>query len=227
MRLNLLAFSALLLVPAAPVALAQAPASVESRLAAQNALFDDAWQYALKMSPTLATAVGDYRYNDQLGDSSLAATAARHKRDLEDLARIKAIDPAGFPEQDLISHDLFERQLQQRVDDFDLKEYEMPLSSSGGGGGIHANLADLPLSMPFDSVKHYEDYIARLHQIPKAFLQVEDVLRAGVADHLVPVRFIAEKIPRSGKWRGCRQPVLSPAQEVPRQLHRGRQEAPD
>jgi len=71
----------------------------------------------------------------------------------------------------------------------------MPLSASGGGGGIHANLADLPLSMPFDSVKHYEDYIARLHQIPKAFLQVEDVLRAGVKDHLVPVRFIAEKIP--------------------------------
>ena len=97
----------------------------------------------------------------------------RHERDLADLARIKAIDDSGFPEQDLISHDLFLRQLQQRVEDYDLKEYEMPLSSSGGGGGIHASVADLPLSMPFDSVKHYEDYIARLHQIPKAFLQVE------------------------------------------------------
>ncbi len=43
----------------------------------------------------------------------------------------------------------------------------MPLSASGGGGGIHADVADLPLSMPFDSVKHYEDYIARLHQIPQ------------------------------------------------------------
>ena len=215
MRHHLLATSALFLAAVSPFALAQAPASLDSRLAAQNALFDESWQTTLKMNPTLATAVGDYRYNDQLGDFSLAASATRHERDLADLARIKAIDAAGFPEQDLISHDLFQRQLQQRVEDYDLKEYEMPLSASGGGGGIHANLADLPLSMPFDSVKHYEDYIARLHQIPKAFLQTEDVLRAGVADHLVPVRFIAEKIPDQADGVVAANPFLIPIKKIP------------
>jgi uncharacterized protein (DUF885 family) len=167
------------------------------------------------MSPLLATSVGDYRYNDQLGDYSLAASAARHKRDLTDLTRIKAIDPSGFPEQDLISHDLFLRQLQERVNDYDLKEFEMPLSSSGGGGGIHASLADLPLSMPFDSVKHYEDYISRLHQIPKAFRQTEDVLRAGVNDHLVPVQFIAEKIPAQAEGVIAADPFLLPLKKFP------------
>jgi uncharacterized protein (DUF885 family) len=198
-----------------PFASAQAPASVASRLAAQNALFDDSWQASLKMSPILATAVGDYRYNDLLGDYSLAASAARHQRELADLASIKAIDPSGFPEQDLISHDLFLRQLQQRVEDYDLKEYEMPLSASGGGGGIHANLADLPLSMPFDSVKHYEDYISRLHQIPKALLQTEEVLRAGVKDHLVPVRFIAEKIPGQAEGVITANPFILPLKKFP------------
>jgi uncharacterized protein (DUF885 family) len=188
---------------------------VATRLAAQNALFDDSWQATLKMNPTLATAVGDYRYNDQLGDSSLAASAARHRREVADLARIKAIDSTGFPEQDLISHDLFRRQLQQRVDDYDLKEFEMPLSSSGGGGGIHATLADLPLSMPFDSVKHYEDYISRLHQIPKAFLQTEDVLRAGVSDRLVPVSFIAEKIPGQAEGVIAANPFFLPLKKFP------------
>ncbi|WP_255550834.1 DUF885 domain-containing protein [Granulicella sp. dw_53] len=184
-------------------------------MAAQNALFDDSWQANLKMNPTLATAVGDYRYNGQLGDYSLAASAARHQREVADLARIKAIDPTGFPEQDLISHDLFLRQFQQRVEDYDLKEFEMPLSASGGGGGIHANLADLPLSMPFDSVKHYEDYISRLHQIPRAFLQTEDVLRAGVNDHLVPVRFIAEKIPGQADGVIAANPFLLPLKKFP------------
>ena len=215
MRPNLLAISAFLLAAVPPFASAQATASVTTRLAAQNALFDDSWQAGLKMNPTLATAVGDYRYNDQLGDYSLAASAARHQRDLTDLARIKAVDPSGFPEQDLISHDLFLRQLQERVDDYDLKDFEMPLSASGGGGGIHANLADLPLSMPFDSVKHYEDYIARLHQIPKAFLQTEDVLRAGVNDHLVPVRFIAEKIPSQAEGVITADPFLLPLKKFP------------
>ena len=218
MRTRLLATTALFLAAVSQFAAAQAPASpasLDSRLAVQNALFDESWQTTLKLNPTLATAVGDYRYNDQLGDYSLAASAARHERDLADLARIKAIDAAGFPEQDLISHDLFQRQLQQRVDDYDLKEYEMPLSASGGGGGIHANLADLPLSMPFDSVKHYEDYIARLHQIPKAFLQTEDVLRAGVADRLVPVKFIAEKIPDQANGVIAANPFLIPLKKFP------------
>jgi len=215
MRFKLLTTSALFLAAVSQFVSGQAPASVASRLAAQNALFDESWQANLKINPILATAVGDYRYNDQLGDYSLAAPAARHQRDLTDLARIKTIDPAGFPEQDLISHDLFLRQLQQRVDDYDLKEFEMPLSGSGGGGGIHANLADLPLSMPFDSVKHYEDYISRLHQIPKAFLQTEDVLRAGVKDHLVPVRFIAEKIPGQAEGVIGANPFILPLKKFP------------
>jgi uncharacterized protein (DUF885 family) len=215
MRHHLLAASVLFLTAVSPFVSAQAPAPVASRLNAQNVLFDDSWQATLKMSPLLATAVGDYRYNDQLGDYSLAAPAARHERDLADLARIKAIDPAGFPEQDLVSHDLFLRQLQQRVDDYDLKEYEMPLSASGGGGGIHANLADLPLSMPFDSVKHYEDYLARLHEIPKAFLQTEEVLGAGVKDHLVPVRFIAEKIPGQAEGVITANPFILPLKKFP------------
>src|ERR1700677_482594 len=215
MRPNLLVTSALFLAAVSQFCSAQAPTSVASRLAAQNALFDDSWQATLKMNHTLATAVGDYRYNDQLGDYSVAASARRHQREIADLASIKAIDPTGFPEQDPISHDLFLRQLQQRVEDYDLKEFEMPLSSSGGGGGIHASLADLPLSMPFDSLKHYDDYIARLHQIPKAFLQTEEVLRAGVSDHLVPVRFIAEKIPGQAQGVIAANPFILPLKKFP------------
>jgi len=215
MNFTRLAVPALFLAAVSQVAFPQAPAPVASRLAAQNALFDESWQAALKMNPMLATAVGDYRYNDQLGDYSLAAPATRHNLDLVYLARIKAIDAAGFPEQDLVSHDLFLRQLQERIEDYDLKEYEMPLSASGGGGGVHANLADMPLSMPFDSVKHYEDYIARLHQIPRAFQQTEEVLKAGVNDHLVPVRFIAEKIPGQAEGVITANPFILPLKKFP------------
>ena len=215
MRPHLLAPAALILAAISQFASAQATTSVASRVAAQNALFDDAWQDSLRTNPTRATSVGDYRYNDQLGDYSLAAAATRHKRDLDDLARIKAIDPSGFLEQDLISHDLFLRQLQERVEDYDLKEFEMPLSASGGGGGIHVNVADLPLSMPFDSVKHYEDYISRLRQIPRAFLQTEEVLRAGVKDHLVPVRFIAQKVPGQAEGVMSADPFFLPLKKFP------------
>jgi len=186
--------------------------SVESHLAAQNALFEESWQTDLKLSPTRATAVGDYRYNDKLGDNSLAAVAHRHEINAGFLARIKAISPEGFSEEDRTSHDLFLRNLQEGMDDYDLKDYEMPVNAQGG---IHTNLADLPNAVPLDSVKHYEDYIARLHQIPKALLQTEEVMRAGVKDHLVIVKFLAEKIPTQCAGIIAADPFLIPIRKMP------------
>jgi uncharacterized protein (DUF885 family) len=58
----------------------------------------------------------------------------------------------------------------------------MPISQMSGP---HTQLADLPLSSPFNSVKFYEDYIARLHQIPRVFTQTEEELRAGMKDNLM------------------------------------------
>ncbi len=47
--------------------------------------------------------------------------------------------------------------------------------------------------IPFDSTKHYEDYIARLHQIPRLMDQMIEVLQQGVRDKLMPPRFLLEK----------------------------------
>jgi uncharacterized protein (DUF885 family) len=187
-------------------------ASGDTRLATQNALFEEVYQTDLKNSPERATAVGDYRYNDQLSDRSLTAISRRHDSDMSFLRRLKAIPTSGFPEQDVLSHDLLVRVLQQRLDDYDLKEYEMPIDQMNG---VHTGLADLPLGMPFDSVKHYEDYVARLHQVPRVLAQITEVLRTGMKDNLMPVRFLLEKVP--GQCTGIigADPFLLPTKKFP------------
>src|SRR5436305_1920885 len=158
---------------------------VADRLAAQNALFEEQYETDLRNFPERATAFGDYRYNDKLAEYSLEAIAQRHKTDQAFLGRLEGIATAGFSDQDQLSHDLLVRVLQQRIADFNLKEYEMPVNQFNG---VHTGLADLPLSVPLDSVKHYEDYIARLHQIPRAFRQTTELLRARRKDKLMPGR---------------------------------------
>jgi len=185
---------------------------LSDRLAAQSALFDEYYESDLRNFPERATAFGDYRYNDKLADYSLAAIAQRHRADEEFLKRIQAIPTAGFSEQDQLSHDLLIRALQQRISDFELKEYEMPVSQQNG---IHTALADLPLAMPFDSVKHYEDYIARLHQIPRVLSQTTEVLRAGMKDKLMPVRFLLEKVPVQCQSIISANPFLLPTKKFP------------
>jgi uncharacterized protein (DUF885 family) len=183
-----------------------------NRVAAQNAVFDDYYESELRNFPERATAFGDYRYNDKLDDYSLDGVMQHHKTDEAFLARINAIPTTGFADQDQLSHDLLVRVLQQRIADFNLKEYEMPINQQNG---VHTKLADLPLSVPLDSVKHYEDYISRLHQIPRALNQTIEVLQAGMKDKLMPVRFLAEKIP--GQCQGIidADPFLLPTKKFP------------
>jgi len=200
------------LVAAVSFVLSQNPKPVADRLAAQNALFEEQYQSDLRNFPLHATSYGDYRYNDQLGDYSLDAIFQRHKIDGDFLARIKAVPTAGFSDQDQLSHDLMIRLLEQRIADFDLKEYEMPVNQQNG---IHTSLADLPLSVPLDSVKHYEDYISRLHQIPRVLSQTTEVLRAGMKDNLMPVRFIAEKLPVQCEGIIQSDPFLLPSKKYP------------
>ena len=174
------------------LAFAQEGKPVADRVAGQNALFEEQYESDLRNFPERATAFGDYRYNDKLADRSLDAIDRYHKTDEEFLSRLEAISSAGFSDQDQLSHDLLIRVLQQRIADYNLKEYEMPINQQNG---VHTSMADLPLSVPFDSVKRYQDYIARLHQIPRVLSQTTEVLRAGIKDKLMPVRFLLEKLP--------------------------------
>ena len=188
---------------------------VADRLVAQNALFDEQYESDLRNFPERATSYGDYRYNDKLADYSLAAIARRDETNRAFLSRLQAIPTTGFSDQDQLSHDLLIRVLQQRIADFDLKEYEMPVNQQNG---IHTSLADLPLSVPFDSVKHYEDYIARLHQIPHVLNQTTEVLRAGMKDNLMPVRFLLEKLPVQCQGIIDADPFLIPSKKYPDEI---------
>ena len=208
------------LLPLAGSLFAQDLPPVADRLAAQNALFDEQYESDLRNFPERATAFGDYRYNDKLADQSLDAIAQRHKTDQTFLSRLEAIRTTGFSDQDQLSHDLLVRVLQLRMADFDLKEYEMPINQQNG---IHTRLADLPLSVPLDSVKHYEDYVARLHQIPRVLRQTTEVLRAGIKDKLMPVRFLIEQIPIQCRGIIDADPFLIPAKKFPSSISEGDQ----
>ena len=205
-------WAAVLVVVAGVSLCAEKGDRVAERVAAQNAIFEEQYETDLRNFPERATSYGDYRYNDKLADYSLAAIAERHKTDDAFLAKLAAISTTGFADQDQLSHDVMVRVLQQRVADFDLKEYEMPVNQQNG---IHTSLADLPLAVPLDSVKHYQDYVERLRQIPRALEQTSEVLRAGMRDKLLPVRFLLEKIPVQCDGIIEADPFLQPTKKYP------------
>jgi len=169
-----------------------APATdVPSRVKALNALLAEQWEYQLKESPEFATILGDYRYNDRFSDLSLAHAQQQKKDAQAFIARFEAIDTAGFDEQDRLNQQLMVRQLKEGVRSVDLKLIEMPVDQFNG---IHLLLAQFVSALPFDSTKHYEDYVARLNQVPRVIDQLIEVLKQGEKDKLMPPRFLLEKV---------------------------------
>ena len=162
-------------------------ASVPDRVAQQNALFEEFYQAGLKNAPERATAFGDYRYNALLGQYSLAELSRQHAEADEFLKRLQAIPTDGMNDKDLLSHQVMQRQLEREDVNYSLKNYEMPVNQQNG---VHTRLADLPLSVPFDSVQHYRDYISRLHQIPRVLDQTTEVMRQGEKDGLMPPKLV-------------------------------------
>ncbi len=186
--------------------------SVAARLATQNAVFKEQFEDDMRASPESETARGDYRDNAMLDDYSLAASVKQNAVDRGYRGKLEAISTEGFSEQDRLSHDLLLHVLDNRIADYGLKDYEMPISQMQG---IHNSLADLPNSVPLDSVQHYEDYIARLHQIPRAFEQTIDVLRQGEKDGLMPVRVLLEQIPAQCEGTITENPFVAPTKKFP------------
>ncbi|MGH9536893.1 MAG: DUF885 domain-containing protein [Terriglobales bacterium] len=167
------------------------PADVAARRTALHSLFDEEWQYELRSDPETATELGDNRYNDRLSDHS----PQFHQSDVEAkrkfMARFEAISPAGLPPQDVLSRDLMLRNLREEIEGAQFKPWEMPVNQMDGP---HLNLIELVALTPFNDAHDYDNYLSRLHQIPRVFDQVTANMRQGMQDHLMQPRYLLEKV---------------------------------
>ena len=165
--------------------------SLDARRKALNDLLQEQWEYTLKNQPEFASIIGDKRYNDQMSDISAAAI---HRRETEAkvwLSRFQAIDTTGFPVQEALNKRLMVRDLMQGVEAEKFKDWEMPVNQFNG---IHIQAAQFPTVLQFDTIKDYRDYITRLHKLPTVFSQTMDAMRLGMADGLMPPKFLLEKV---------------------------------
>jgi uncharacterized protein (DUF885 family) len=165
--------------------------SLDARRAQLREAIDQEWQYRLKTHPELATAIGDPRYNDRLDDYSAAFEMREIQHAREEIRIFAAINTAGFPEQEALNKTLMLRQLHNRVEGAQFKNWEMPVNQMNG---VHLDLAAMASQMPFQTVKDYENYLSRLHQIPHVFDQITANMRQGLRDQLMPPRYLLEKV---------------------------------
>jgi uncharacterized protein (DUF885 family) len=183
------------------------PSSVEDRRKALNGLFEEYWEDTLRHDPEFASALGDKRYNDQISDYSVLAVNERLARERKFLLRLASIDPAGFTAEEKTSQELLIRKFELDEDAAEFKEWEMPVNQMGG---IYSTYPQLAAQLSFATVKDYDDWIARLHAIPRAFQQVMTNMSIGMDDGRVPPKDLLEKTLGEVKQLAGEKPEESP-----------------
>jgi len=165
--------------------------TVDARRKQLNDLISEYWEYNLKVNPVFASIIGDKRYNDQLGEGSAEFLKKEAAKEREYLSRFEAIDTTGFPQQEKLNKELEIRDIKRGLGFYDLKMWEMPVSQING---IHIEAPQLVTILSFKTVKDYTDYIARLHEFPRVMNETIDNMRLGMADGMMPPKFLLEKV---------------------------------
>src|SRR6476619_1994259 len=176
---------------AAGLTLTAAPADLESRRKAMKDLLAEQWEYTLSHSPEFASILGNKRWNDKLSDFSQQEIERDLAKTKEFLNRFEAIDPTGFPEQEALTRTLLVRSFREQLEDARFKNWEMPVTQIYG---IHLDAPQLVSLLSFETVKDYDDYVARLKALPVLIDQVVIQMRKGMAEKLMPPRFLLEKV---------------------------------
>ncbi|QEG37141.1 hypothetical protein Pr1d_44810 [Bythopirellula goksoeyrii] len=141
-------------------------------------LVEDYWQYRLRESPLFATATGDRRFNDQLGEVSLADAERRNKAEQEFLNQLKAVDAQKLSTDDQINHAILVRLLNDDLAEYRFGTHLMPITQRNG---FHISFPQLYRDVPLESLVDYENYLARLRAFPQYTDGHLELMRAGVA----------------------------------------------
>ena len=151
--------------------------------------------------------IGDKRYNDQIKDNSVEAENLWLAVQQDFLLKLAAIDPTGLSDQDKISREILLHDLTDSQEGAEFKEWEMPVTQMEG---IYSLFTQLAPELSFDTVKDYDDWIARLRAIPKDFDQVTTNMSIGMEDHRVPPKFLLKEALDQVKELANQKPEDSP-----------------
>ena len=157
-----------------------------------HVILNEQWEKGIVNSPEWATRLGDNRFNDKLNDVSYETILKRQEETKVLLEKVKNIDRFELSEDDQLNYDLYLHGIEKRIEGFQFLSYLIPIDQMGG---IQIGFAGISNYMPFNNVKDYENYLARMRAFPTKLNQTIDLMKRGVKVGWVPPKIILGSIP--------------------------------
>jgi uncharacterized protein (DUF885 family) len=177
-------------VGVAALVYAQTPAPTNAASATLHALFDREWEWELAQDPLWASYLGDRRWNDRWEDISAGALAARQAHRQSVLKDLAAIPRDQLTPADRLNYDLFRHQYQMVTEGFQHRQHLIRTSTLSGVQGTEF-VVD---SLRFQTVKDFEDWLARLDTFPTYMDQNIALMREGMKTNVLLPKIIAQRV---------------------------------
>ena len=142
-------------------------------------LFADERASIWRDDPLSATSDGVHDYDDRLPHVTPADQARRLDEDRAFMGRLGAIDRSALTQEEQVSYDLFAFMVGERVTLARYREWRIPLNSDSG---FHVDILLMHETAAPKAAKDYENYIARLNDVPRYFQENITNMRTGLAD---------------------------------------------
>ena len=159
-------------------------------------LFKLDWEHSIHESPEFATEVGHPGLNDRWSDNSLEVIARRKRELRAPLKVIKSINRAKLSAADQLNHDLYKRNYDQAIEGTRFPGEYFQITQLNG---IQQDIARMLDVAPRNTVKDYEDIIARLNGVPTVVDQTIVLLKKGLAAGITPPRITLRDVPQQVK----------------------------
>ena len=163
----------------AALATMASPAFAQDAAQDLQRLFADERAFVWREDPLGATYDGVHDYDDRLASVTPEAQARQLAADEDFLRRLGAIDRTALSTFDRTSYDLFDFMVRQRVTLARHREWRTPLNSDSG---FYTSILQLHDAQAPRTVRDYDNYIARLNDVPRYFAENIANMRQGMAD---------------------------------------------
>jgi uncharacterized protein (DUF885 family) len=164
--------------------------SPRAQTAGLQKLFSDYYEFLLREDPAQATFAGNTEFNDRWNDPS-----PEHKREYvvalrQFTARLHAIPAASVPARDRLSYELLDRQLKEKIEEANTISTFYSVNQMVGD---HLEIFSTVPVEPANTVKDYENQIARLRALPKWADETIAAANLAIAQERVQPRLVAER----------------------------------
>ncbi|XP_046350526.1 uncharacterized protein LOC124131352 isoform X1 [Haliotis rufescens] len=155
---------------------------------------DDFWQWRLEQAPEFASSVGITTYNDKLASYNVSVFESRRMVVEGFLERLLAVDFTWLDKAEQLDYQILSDHLQTYLDGFSWRFYET-LNPINFLEGLQTNPAHFLETLPFKTDRDYENYLRRLHKLPKQLAEFRYLFSEAVRRQHTLHRVSVEPVP--------------------------------